>query len=159
DQSEWVKTIADGMDDALEIVEPNGTAVYRNQALERLIGRGMGRVATLEEGFAGEPQSAEAFYRLNRAAEREEARDEEFHVRSQGGMGRRWLRVSVRPFRAASGHGKRKRLTLWQVRDVTHERTREIETVSSLKSTLQFYDELPQGLFAVAADGRIVHLS
>ncbi len=50
-------------------------------------------------------------------------------------------------------------LTLWQVRDVTHERVREIETVGSLRSTLQFYDDLPQGLFAVSADGRILHLN
>ncbi len=161
DRAEWVKAVADGMDDALEIVGPSGAVVYRNQALERLTGTRMGRLATLEEVFAGEPQSAQAFYRLNRAAEREEARDEEFHVRAQGagGAGGRWLRVSVRPFRTGSGQGKRKTPTLWQVRDVTHERTREIETVSSLRSTLQFYDELPQGLFAVAPDGRIVHLN
>jgi two-component system, cell cycle sensor histidine kinase and response regulator CckA len=161
DLADWVKAGADGMDDALEIVGPSGSVVYRNQALERLSGTRSGRHATLEEMFVGEPLSAEAFYRLNRAAERNEPRDEEFHVRSQGpaGWGGRWLRVSVRPFRAASDRGKQKGLTLWQVRDVTYERVREIETVSSLKSTLQFYDDLPQGLFAVAADGRILHFN
>ena len=43
--------------------------------------------------------------------------------------------------------------------DVTRERTREIETVSGLESTLAFYDSLPQGLFAVAPDGRIAHVN
>ena len=51
------------------------------------------------------------------------------------------------------------RLTLWQICDVTRERTREIEAVSGLESTLAFYDGLPQGLFAVAPDGRIAHLN
>ena len=98
------------MDDALQIVGPSGAVLYRNRALERLTGTRMGRHATLEELFAGEPQSAEAFYRLNRAAEREEARDEEFHVRSQGagGAGGRWLHVSVRPFARRRARGKRK---------------------------------------------------
>jgi two-component system, cell cycle sensor histidine kinase and response regulator CckA len=158
-QTEWLKIVADGMDDALEIVGRGGTAIYRNQALERLVSTPSGRHATLEEVFAGEPRSAEAFYRLNRAAERNEARDEEFFMRAgtAAGRGGRWLQVSVRPFRASSGAEVGS--VLWRVRDVTYERTREVETVSGLKSTLQFYDELPQGLFAVAGDGRIVHLN
>ena len=48
------------------------------------------------------------------------------------------------------------RVTLWQVADVTSERSREIETLSGLEATLAFYDGLPQGLLAVAPDGRIV---
>ena len=51
------------------------------------------------------------------------------------------------------------RLTLWQVADVTRERAREIETVSGLESTLAFYDNLPQGLFAVTPDGRLAHIN
>ena len=160
-QAESIKVVADGMEDALEIVGPSGSVIYRNLALERLTRTPSGRHATLEEMFAGEPQSTEAFYRLNRAAERGENRKEEFFVRSGAAAGRsgRWLQVSVRPFRASPAESKQHELTLWQVRDVTHERTREIDTVSGLKSTLLFYDDLPQGLFAVAADGRIVHLN
>ncbi|NJO32892.1 MAG: PAS domain-containing protein [Rhodospirillales bacterium] len=50
-------------------------------------------------------------------------------------------------------------MTLWQICDVTRERSREIEVVASLKSTLSFYDDLPQGLFAVAPDGLVVHVN
>ena len=53
----------------------------------------------------------------------------------------------------------RRRLTLWQMTDVTRERMREIETVSGLESTLAFYDGLPQGLLAVLPDGRLAHLN
>jgi two-component system, cell cycle sensor histidine kinase and response regulator CckA len=158
-QAEIVKTVADGLETCLEIVDGQGTVFYRNHALQRLTGRHAGRQATLEELFAGEPDSAQAFFRLNRAAERGEPREEEFNVRSRIGETRAgcWLRVGVRPFPAPAGTVGR--LTLWQVTDVTRERTREIETVSGLASTLAFYHNLPQGLFAVTPEGRLAHIN
>jgi two-component system cell cycle sensor histidine kinase/response regulator CckA len=160
-EAEFVKTATDGLDSGLQIVDWTGTVLYRNQALRRLTGTRSGRHATLEELFAGEPQSAEAFYRLSRAAERGEPREEEFYVRSAAldAAAGCWLQVSVQPFPAPGGRAREPRLTLWQVRDVTRERTRELETVSGLRSTLAFYDDLPQGLLAVAADGRIAHVN
>ncbi len=158
-QAEIVKTVADGLETCLEIVDGQGTVFYRNHALQRLTGRRAGRQATLEELFAGEPDSAQAFFRLNRAAERGEPREEEFNVRARIGETRAgcWLRVGVRPFPAPAGTVGR--LTLWQVTDVTRERTREIETVSGLASTLAFYHNLPQGLFAVTPEGRLAHIN
>lgn len=160
-EAELLKSAADGMDNALQIVGPNGAVFYRNRALERFTGTRSGRHTTLEELFVGEPQSTEAFYRLNRAAERREARDEEFFVRSGAlaARGGRWLQVSVRPLHGTSGLGGQTGSTLWQICDVTRERAREIEVVSGLRSTLSFYDDLPQGLFAVAPDGRVVHIN
>ena len=158
-EAEIVKTVADGLETGLKIVDGHGTVLYRNRALQRLTGRRAGRHATLEELFAGEPDSAQAFFRLNRAAERGEPREEEFHVRSRIAEARagRWLRVAVRPFPApARADG---RLTLWQVTDVTRERSREIEAVGGLESTLAFYDNLPQGLFAVTPEGRLAHIN
>ena len=106
-EAEMVKTIADGLDSGLKIVNQQGVVLYRNRALQRLTGRRAGRHATLEELFAGEPDSAQAFFRLNRAAERGEARDEEFYVRARasgGGREGRWLRVGVRPVSGARAH-------------------------------------------------------
>jgi two-component system cell cycle sensor histidine kinase/response regulator CckA len=158
-EAEIVKTVADGLETALKIVDAQGTVLYRNRALQRLTGRRAGRHATLEELFAGEPDSAQAFFRLNRAAERGEPREEEFHVRSRiaEAPAGRWLRVAVRPFPAPDRADSR--LTLWQVTDVTRERSREIEAVSGLESTLAFYDNLPQGLFAVTPEGRLAHVN
>src|SRR5262249_22669380 len=160
-EAEMVKAVADGLDNGLEIVNQQGVALYRNRALQRLTGRRAGRQATLEELFAGEPDSAQAFFRLNRAAERGEPRDEEFYADAgPGARAGRWLRVGVRPFAGLLEEAKEgQRLTLWQVVDVTRERTREIETVSSLEATLAFYDSLPQGLFAVTPEGRIAHVN
>ena len=72
-EAEIVKTVADGLETASRSSTPQGTVLYRNRALQRLTGRRAGRHATLEELFAGEPDSAQAFFRLNRAAERGEA--------------------------------------------------------------------------------------
>jgi len=159
-EAELVKTVADGLDSALQIVDAKGEVIYRNRALQRLTGQRPGRHATLEELFAGEPESAQAFFRLNRAAERSEPRDEVLYVRSdaQGGRSGRWLQVSVRPHTAAR-NGADNRLAIWQAADITRERLREIETVGGLEATLAFYDGLPQGLLAVMSDGRIAHMN
>jgi two-component system cell cycle sensor histidine kinase/response regulator CckA len=162
DDAELVKAIIDSSEGAIQVTSAAGSAIYHNGALNQLIRGRLGRDGTLEEALASEPYSAEAFYRLNRAAERREPRDEEFlfHSSESGRRRGRWLRVSVRPAnRAGDGAAKHDRLTLWQVTDVTRERTREIEAVNALKATLAFYDDLPQGLFAVAADGRLLHIN
>ena len=160
-EAELVKTIIDSSEGAIQVTGASGSAVYRNEALNQLIRGRLGRDGTLEEALAAEPYSAEAFYRLNRAAERREPRDEEFlfHSGEAGRRRGRWLRVSVRPADAAAWAMKHGRLTVWQITDVTRERTREIEAVNALKSTLAFYDDLPQGLFAVANDGRLLHIN
>ncbi|MBO0764242.1 MAG: response regulator [Hyphomicrobiaceae bacterium] len=160
-EADIVKTVTDGLDSGLQIVSRTGAVLYRNNALRRLAGTRSGRQATLEELFAGDPQSTEAFYRLNRAADRGEPREEEFYVGPGAleGQGGRWLHVSVQPYPAPTGRGQGAPLSLWQVRDVTRERTREIETVGSLRAMLSLYDDLPQGLLAVAADGRIAHMN
>jgi two-component system cell cycle sensor histidine kinase/response regulator CckA len=160
--SEFTATIAEALDSGIQIVDQkSGAVLYSNAALQRLAGRRAARRATLEELLAGEPGAAQAFFRLNRAAERAEPWDEEFHVRASagGGLAGRWLRVGVRPVAAPAGHATAERLTLWQIADITRERQRERETVSGLEATLAFYDDLPQGLMAVAPDGRIAHVN
>src|SRR6476646_6371575 len=54
-EGEMVKTIADGLDIGLEIVNQQGVVLYCNRALLRLTGRRAGRQASLEELLAGEP--------------------------------------------------------------------------------------------------------
>src|SRR5262249_30063815 len=66
-EAEMVKAVADGLDSGLEIVAANGRVLYRNRALKLLTGRRSGRQGTLEELLGGEPQSAQAFFRLHRA--------------------------------------------------------------------------------------------
>src|SRR6185295_17221969 len=160
-EADMIRAVAEGLDSALQIVNAQGSVLYRNRALERLTGRRSGRHASLEELFAGAPDTAQAYFRLSRAAERLEGRQEEIYVHPGplGGRTGRWLNVSVRPFPDTAAGKLRGRLTLWQIDDVTRERMRESETVSGLESTLAFYDGLPQGLLAVLPDGRLAHLN
>jgi two-component system, cell cycle sensor histidine kinase and response regulator CckA len=160
-EADFAKAVAGGLDEALLILNRQGSVLYRNAAARRLTDRRTGRQATLEELFAGEGEAAQAFFRLNRAAERGELREEQFHARSivLGGRVGGWINVSVRPLKPAPASGSDGRLTLWRVSDVTRERSREVETVAGLEATLAFYDGMPQGFFAVGADGRIVHLN
>jgi two-component system cell cycle sensor histidine kinase/response regulator CckA len=160
-EADMVKAVADQFDSALQIVDARGSVLYRNRALERLTGRRSGRHASLEDLFAGEPDTAQAYFRLSRAAERLEGRQEEIYVRPGplGGRSGRWLRILVRPHLDAALEQRNGRLTLWQIDDVTRERMRESETISGLQSTLAFYDGLPQGLLAVLPDGRLAHLN
>jgi two-component system cell cycle sensor histidine kinase/response regulator CckA len=160
-EADMIKAVADGFDSALQIVDAHGSVLYRNRALQRFTGRASGRHASLEELFAGEGDTAQAYFRLSRAAERREVRQEEIfvHPGALGGRSGRWLNVSVRPCPGPAGGKPNSRLTLWQINDVTRERRRESETVSGLESTLAFYDGLPQGLLAVLPDGRLAHLN
>ncbi len=165
------RSVAEGLSDGLLLTARDGTLVYRNRALESLLQRRGGGVATLEEVFAQESDAARAYFRLNRAAEHGDTREEEFFFRAgfPGAAGSRWLRVAVQPVAEPAADPRTRGLapanapagtrTLWHVVDITRERSREIETVSSLEATLGFYDGLPQGLFAVRADGRLAHLN
>ncbi|HEU0059309.1 MAG TPA: hypothetical protein VFR19_05480, partial [Hyphomicrobiaceae bacterium] len=79
-EADMIKALAEGLDSALQIVNAQGSVVYRNRALERLTGRRSGRHASLEELFAGSPDTAQAYFRLSRAAERLERRQEDIYV-------------------------------------------------------------------------------
>ena len=159
-EADLLKSVAEQMDDPLQIGR-GGSALYHNRAFDQLAGDRAGRHTTLPELFAAEPHSAEVFYRLNRAAERGEPREEELYVRP--GVvalpGARWFKISVKPLLTPSGAASTGRLTVWQVHDVTRERARQIDTIGGLKNTLSFYDDLPQGMFALQSDGRILHLN
>src|SRR5262245_23047791 len=79
-EAEMMKSVTDQLDSALQIVNAQGSVLYRNRALERLTGRRSGRHASLEELFAGAPDTAQAYFRLSRAAERLEGRQGEMYV-------------------------------------------------------------------------------
>ncbi|RTL71609.1 MAG: PAS domain-containing sensor histidine kinase [Hyphomicrobiales bacterium] len=155
----------EGLADGIQISTADGDTLYRNPALQQMLARRTGGITTLEEVFAQEADSARAYFRLNRAVELGEAREEEFYLRAglANTAGGRWLRVSVRPLDGAAPADRAQpplaARALWHVVDITRERSREIETVSSLEATISFYDALPQGLFAVRPDGRIAHLN
>ena len=171
---EIARGVAETDEHGLQVLTDDGSIVFANTAFMALFGTSQ---KSVEELLAADPRAGEAVYRLARAAERLEARTEDIAVRdprqrqntvrgAAGGPVRdlapprmRWLRIAVKPFQPSTSVSERRRMTLWDVTDITADRARELDAIGGLEQQLAFYDTMPVGLFAVAADGRIVHLN
>lgn len=152
--------LARSLDDGLCVTTLDGRRLYANRAFDQLVGPGeYDQSSALESLFAGEPQAAEALFRLARAAGRGENRTEEFRLKSVAGGQRqsRWYRLSVA--RLDGGRSDDEPLVLWRMIDVTDERRREAETLRALEATLGYYETLPLGLMVAGEDASIEHLN
>jgi len=161
-----LKAALDASDEPALVASPSGNVLYWNPAHEAMFGESeSGALAALEAAFGGDPESSQAFFRLNRAAERGEIRREEIRLKPTPLAPRRptWLRLSVRPFpspeRDAIDGSKRSALVLWQVADITDERTREAQKIGALESALAGFDSMPMGFLSVANDGTVTHVN
>ena len=171
---EIARGVAETGDHGLQVLTDDGSIVFANTAFMALFGTSQ---KSVEELLAADPRAGEAVYRLARAAERLESRTEDIAVRdprqrasgSRGPHGAhprdtapprmRWLRISVKPFQPSANVSDRRRMTLWDVTDITADRARELDTIGGLEQQLAFYDTMPLGLFAVTSDGRVAHLN
>lgn len=151
--------------DAWFISHANGSALYWNSATEALFGKsGGGPVAAIETICAGDPEAAQALFRLVRAAERGETRREDIRVKLFDVASRpSWLRLTVRPFsvpeRAAHDTAGRNTMTFWQVTDISDDKLREAERIGNLESALTAFDTMPAGFVAVSRDGVVTHIN
>src|SRR4030065_708623 len=68
----------------------------------------------------------------------------------------RWLRFRVRPLGPT---GKRSRLAIWGVSDVTRERERQENAFIELQHAIDYLDHAPAGFFSCDAAGDIVYLN
>jgi two-component system cell cycle sensor histidine kinase/response regulator CckA len=149
---------AEGLDLGFLVTDAAGRPLRANRAFRRIVGEHpSGEPRSLEEAFSGEPQAAECLFRLLRAIEHGEGRQEEFRFRGQDGRARtsRWLMVTVRPIAAAIGGGESQPRILWQIADITQEHARLAETMRGLETRVAYFDALPLGLIDLDADGRI----
>jgi two-component system cell cycle sensor histidine kinase/response regulator CckA len=156
-----LSALAASFEDGLCVTTLEGRRIYANRAFDDLVGPvEYDHVSALESLFAGEPQAAEALFRLARAAGRGENRTEEFRLRTIAGGQRqsRWLRLGVT--RIGMGQGdENEPLVLWRLVDITDERRREVETVRALEATLGYYESMPLGLMVAGEDASIEHLN
>ncbi len=172
-QSDIARTIAEDCDEALHVTDRRGRQVYANRTHVGLIGStGAGEHRALEDALAGEPAAVEAYFRLSRAAERGETRDETFPLSraidrdpadpgAGDASGGRWYRLGVRPLHSgqlAAVLG-RERLTLWTLLDVTSQRALQTENLKALQTSLVHYEQMPAGLLVVDGGGRIEYLN
>ena len=164
-----LKAAADAIEDPQMITSADGTALYANPAFDVMFGRSpAGQRAALETAIGGDTEAAQALFRLMRAAERGEARRENFHMRSSAtALHSSWFCVSVRPFVSPDGAQPEKSgepassglLTLWNIVDVSADLAREAQKVGSLEAALASFDSVPAGFMSIAADGTIAHVN
>jgi two-component system cell cycle sensor histidine kinase/response regulator CckA len=148
------------VEDGLVLTENGGTVVWANAAGAAMLGRtDTGRIHTILETFGGEPRSAEAVFRLTRAAEAGSHHVEDLPLPVVvGGQARTtWIRVRVTP--SAGGSSGRSSPSVWHLTDVTGEHSRSHEALGEARARLALYDGLPVGVFAADADGALVHVN
>jgi two-component system cell cycle sensor histidine kinase/response regulator CckA len=161
-EPELAKAIVEAGDEGVFVSGQDGRGLYANRAFAALLGRSeVGGAPTLETAFSGEPQATEALFRLTRAADRGESREEEFRVQwpTAAPHRPRWYRLGVRRLNFGGRDGRGSHLTLWRLADVSDERGRDAEMRRVAEALLAHYEAMPIGLFVAREDGRIEHLN
>jgi two-component system cell cycle sensor histidine kinase/response regulator CckA len=162
ERADLTERAAEGLDLGVLVTDASGRALQANRAYRKIVGEhSSGEPRGLDEAFSGEPQAAECLFRLLRAVDRGEARQEEFRLRGLDGRSRtsRWLRVTARPIPMSLGRGDGQARTLWQITDITQDHARVAETLRGLEMRLSHYDGLPVGVIGQAADGQITEIN
>ena len=159
---EVVAALAKGFSDGLCVTTLEGRRLYANPAFDTLVAPAkFSHVSALETLFAGEPQAAEALFRLARAAGRNESRTEEVRLRTvvAGQRHSRWFRLGVTAVNTPLGLDETGPVVLWRITDITDERRREVETLRSLEATLGHYEAMPIGLMVTDENAGIEYIN
>ena len=153
-------SVADAVSHGILVTESDGSIAYSNSAVAPLLGLD-GAIGSLEAALSREPKAAEALFRMLRAVERGQSHAEEISLPAKGAVSeaetaaRRVLRLSVRPFGKADKPADRR--ALWQITDITDDRSRETSALDELRAQLSYYDMASVGVIAAGADNAILH--
>ena len=156
--ADLLRNILDATDNGLQVADDKGRVLAINQSFRALVGQNrLGEVNTLEALLAGEPDGAQALFRLCRAADRGKPHREEIGTRTASGEAR-VLRIGVKPFDTVLPEGA-PRLRLWQIEDLTADRQQQARARVSIEAELANYAGLPLGLMIAGRDGKIGYLN
>ena len=155
------KQFADAMAEGVLITSREGGIVYANRAYADLIGATEASEArTLERVMVGNPEAAEALYRITQELREGRPGTEEVRMLAPlaggEGAGAHWYRIAARPLPAA---GRRKALTAWTLTDISTERARQEAMFQQLQHAIDYLDHAPAGFFSAEPDGRIVYMN
>ncbi len=158
--SAFLDTLGDG---AL-ITDTEGRLIYANQAYADLTGaEAAADVRAMERVFSSDPDAADAIFRLSQAMRDGRRAQEEIRMpfplgRGEGGA--RWYRVTIRPLSVSPKEGgSGRRLTVWQLADITRDRAEQENSFQELQRVINFLDHAPAGFFSCDGRGRIVYLN
>ncbi len=160
-ESEVLRGIVDADESGVLVTDGAGRQVSYNKSYAALAGtNALGEVNALDSLLAGEPATAEALFRLNRAAERGETAVEDVRIVSRTGSvaADRWLRISIKPLELPGPAG-RTSTRVWRLHDITAERVRLGATVEALEGRLAHYATAPIGLLVADRDGQVTAIN
>ncbi|TNE42432.1 MAG: response regulator [Alphaproteobacteria bacterium] len=133
-----------------------GNGLYANDAFRSYFKVKGKEAPGLESLFAQDEGMQAALYRLSRAASQGERASEQVLVQGASlsalrdrADGSRWLEIEIRPVEAEVEH------FLWEIYDVTGDKTQEALQEVPLDERLVALNALPIGVFAVDSEGQV----
>jgi two-component system, cell cycle sensor histidine kinase and response regulator CckA len=158
-EADLLKAINDSHDEAILVITRRGQPIYANRAMSAILGRSeSGAIGMLENAFSGVSETAEALFRLNRAAMSGEARSEILTAPHRSADPTpRHFKATVRPFTTAELQRDPGPLVIWTLTDVTEQRRQETAARAHVDTQLGLYDTMPLGLMKMDVEGVITH--
>ncbi|WP_316860028.1 cell cycle histidine kinase CckA [uncultured Cohaesibacter sp.] len=162
------RQFVDSMRDGIVVCDARERIVYANSEYARLTGADSAKaIRSIERSFGGEPDAAEAIYRLSEAVRSGRPALEEFRLfkAPNGQVGEeteqqaRWFRIRVRPLKQTAASGKHDTLSVWQVSDITRDRERQENIFQELQLAINYLDHAPAGFFSAEPDGRVIYMN
>ncbi len=162
------RQFVDSMNEGILVCDAKDRLVYANAEYARLTGAGdASAIRSIERSFAGEPDAAEAIYRLSEAVRSGRPALEEFRLfkAPSGASGddnetqARWFRIRVRKMQDIGVSGKVEDLYVWQVSDITRDRERQENIFQELQLAINYLDHAPAGFFSAEPDGRVIYMN
>ncbi len=165
-RNDLTKAFVDNLPQGALIADSAGRVLYANQAYRDLLGLEVDApVPAPDRAFGGNPHLAEAIFRLARAAQQGRRSREEFRlpppgeIEDEAGIYPRWFRISVQPMPPAPASGRKGALTVWQVDEITKDRSAEETNFAKVQAAIDYLDSAPAGFFASDEEGRIEYLN
>ncbi|WP_319568207.1 cell cycle histidine kinase CckA [Cohaesibacter marisflavi] len=162
------RQFVDSMNEGILVCDGKDRLVYANTEYARLTGaEDASAIRSIERSFAGEPDAAEAIYRLSEAVRSGRPALEEFRLfKAPSGGGddehetqARWFRIRVRKMQDIGVSGKVEDLFVWQVSDITRDRERQENIFQELQLAINYLDHAPAGFFSAEPDGRVIYMN
>ena len=160
--------LVDTLSDGVLVCDARDRIVYANTEYARLTGaRDADSIRSIERSFAGEPDAAEAIYRLSEAMRDGRPALEEFRLlksplseeSEDNGLQARWFRIKVRVLDDPEDEKGKNALFVWQVSDITRDRERQENIFQELQLAINYLDHAPAGFFSAEPDGRVIYMN
>jgi len=161
----FARAFVDGLAHGAVVTDWEGRIVYTNKAYGLLTGAESARdVATVERVLSRSDEASETVYRMNQRVRKGESATQEFRLaqpisdlhRGTSSHDPHWYRVTSRPLKHSS---HRKPLIVWEISDVTQERSRQEEVFLELQHAIDYLDHAPAGFFSTQPNGAIMYMN